>query len=84
VELSAVERFVRYFTRARIDLGSEAFWGFGTLDVNDADSRRRRAKVMKFAIALQRHLLTYENWDGTRKPQKRAGDHAKRHTPANR
>ena len=84
VELKAAERWVRNWTRARIDLSSEAFSGFGTFDVNDAESRKRRAKVLKFAIALQRHLLKYENWDGTRKPHKRAATHAERHPYSNR
>jgi hypothetical protein len=48
--------------RVRLD---DPSFQFGSFDANDAASRNQRAKVMKFAKALQAELLHFENWDGT-------------------
>ena len=59
-----VERWVRRWTRSRIDLDRLEFHSWdGAAD--EGFLQQRRARLMKFARALQRELLFFENWDGT-------------------
>ena len=64
LDLAAMSAWVRRWTAKRVRLDDPDFQ-FGSFDVNDAASRKQRAKVMKFAKVLQAELLHFENWDGT-------------------
>ena len=60
----AIERWVRKWTKWHIDL---EHFEFGSLDgaADEGFLQQRRERLMKFARALQRELLYFENWDGT-------------------
>ena len=60
----AIERWVRKWTKRHIDL---EHFEFGSLDgaADEGFLQQRRERLMKFARALQRELLLFENWDGT-------------------
>ena len=60
----AIERWVRKWTKRHIDL---EHFEFGSLDgaADEGFLQQRRERLMKFARALQRELLFFENWDGT-------------------
>ena len=55
------EAWVRRLTKRRIRLDDD----FVFAGPSDSESRKQRAKLMKFARVLQTELLHFENWDGT-------------------
>ena len=61
VDKAAVEAWVRRWTKRRVRLDDE----FDISGSNGSDSRKQRAKLLKFARILQVELLHFENWDGT-------------------
>lgn len=61
IEKVAVEAWVRRWTKRRVRLDDE----FDISGPGDSDSRKQRAKLLKFARVLQTELLHFENWGGT-------------------
>ena len=61
VNRTAVEAWVRRWTKRKVRLDGE----FDIAGPNDSESRKQRAKLLKFARVLQAELLHFENWDGT-------------------
>ena len=63
VDRSAVVRWVRMWTAKRIRL-DDLTSGLKSFDAHDGESRKHRAKVRKFAAALQAVLLNRKlGWD---------------------
>ena len=58
VEVAAIEAWVRRRTKARIDLENYVIEG-------SREGRKDRERRLRYARALQRELLHFENWDGT-------------------
>ena len=60
----AIERWVRKWTKRHIDL---EYFEIRSLDgaADEGFLQQRRERLMRFARALQRELLFFENWDGT-------------------
>lgn len=56
----AVEAWVRKWTSKKISLDDPSFEFNGPWD-----NQKERQSVLRFARALQRELLHFENWDGT-------------------
>ena len=56
----AIERWVRGWTQKKVNITDTDF-----AFVGPNKSQKQRAIVLKFACALQRELLHFEDWDGT-------------------
>lgn len=61
IDRNAVEVWVRRWTKRRVRLNDE----FDLSGPSDSESRKQRAKLLKFSRLLQAELLHFENWDGT-------------------
>ena len=59
---SAIERWVRMWTRKKVNISDPDF-SFG----GPADNCKERESVRKFAAALQRELVHFEGWGTTRR-----------------
>ena len=58
VDFKAIEAWVRKRTKSQINLDHYVIEG-------SKEGRKDRERLLRFARALQKELLHFENWDGT-------------------